>query len=233
MFAPGQSALIALKANLPRFVYINRPLALKKVDELPNSDIDYKKYLKAAVFRKETNTNGVIYVSIPVMEDMGSIGIGRLTKEQNQGFIILHEMLHVAYPNLTPNGKEQMGQMIIEAALQGLNPVQYGLRMARRGLPYLFDNEVRWEDKMNVLILASEQGILDTLPTLGFGRFWDFANTKELYEIMKGTPEELLKYFSEGTSFSKLQDKFKLYDEGDALANIKFSIVRDFKKKAG
>jgi len=84
----------------------------------PDGEIDYKKHEKAAYF------NGEIILSTPVMDKMGPLN-GQLTKEQNQGFVVVHELINAAYQDLTVAEKLEIGKALIRAKVFGDNQVDF------------------------------------------------------------------------------------------------------------
>jgi hypothetical protein len=87
---------IQKKGSVLEFRYINNTLSYVP-DEFPRSEIDFKTYAKAAVYRPGEGLGGVVYVSIPVMNAAGQAASGRLTARQNQGFILFHELLNSVF----------------------------------------------------------------------------------------------------------------------------------------
>lgn len=73
----------------------------------PDGEIDYKKFEKAAFY------NGEIILSTPVMDNVGPLN-GKLTKEQNQGYIVFHELINAAFPDKTVVWKLNLGEIFIQ-----------------------------------------------------------------------------------------------------------------------
>jgi hypothetical protein len=158
--SPTQAKELTDSGELVRFVYVNAPLVQKPTDLPDNNPIDFKAYRKAAVFVPSEMDYGTVYVSIPVMEDMGSLGDDRLTVKQNQGFLLLHELINAHYREVSANQREIIGQSIIEAFIEHLPTNQYGLHLSRRGGPYMTDPKIGISEKLAVLNLAKEKGLL-------------------------------------------------------------------------
>ena len=81
--------------------------------KLPNLEtIDYKKFETAAYY------NGEIILSLPVMDSIGQLD-GKITKEQNQGFIVVKELLHASYPHFNELEISKIGESLIRARFFG------------------------------------------------------------------------------------------------------------------
>jgi hypothetical protein len=103
--SPGLYKKIIGAAGKTKFNIINN-LILWEHKPYPEGEIDYKKYEKAAFY------NGEIILSIPVMDRVGPL-YNVLTKEQNQGFIVLHELINASFPNHEVAWKLELGEILI------------------------------------------------------------------------------------------------------------------------
>jgi hypothetical protein len=88
----------------------------------PQGEIDYKSFEKAAFY------NGEIIFSTPVMDRVGPLSTA-LSAEQNQGFIVVHELINAAYPQYPVPKKLKIGEALIRTKLlhQGPMDVAYEL----------------------------------------------------------------------------------------------------------
>lgn len=95
------------KATMFRFLsnYI-----LWKHEDYPEGEVDYKTFEKAAFF------NGEIIISTMVMDRMGGIG-GVISKQENQGFVLIHELINAAYPSMPIKKKLRLGELIANIKL--------------------------------------------------------------------------------------------------------------------
>lgn len=79
-----------------------------------DGEIDYKKYENAAYY------NGEIILSIPVMDSIGPLS-NKITKKQNQGFIVIKELMHAAYPGYSESETSKLCEAILKARFLGDN----------------------------------------------------------------------------------------------------------------
>lgn len=121
---PQYGAMLRRTAKVARFVYIDR-LLVEEPEKKPDDIMEYRKYKVAGKYTEpyKGRPRG-IFISIPVMEDMGKLGKSSLNKEENQGFILLHELLNWTYvpQGWDPNTVEILGDQLIDAYLHNWNP---------------------------------------------------------------------------------------------------------------
>lgn len=81
----------------------------------PDGEVKYKSYQKAAYY------NGEIIFSTPIMDKIGPLkdrsNKVQLTAAQNQGFILVHELINASYPNFTVAEKLKIGEALIRAKI--------------------------------------------------------------------------------------------------------------------
>lgn len=108
---------------------------LWKEKPYPNGELDYKKYEKAAYF------NGEIIFSTLVMDRIGPLknksNVTILTKEQNQGYIVVHELINALYPEEDVAWKLNLGEVILQKVLFNQNKAEALLHLALIDLEYL------------------------------------------------------------------------------------------------
>jgi len=100
----------------------------------PNGEVDYKKYEKAAFF------NGEIIFSIPVMDKMEPLE-GVLSKEENQGFVVIHELINAAYPNLTVKQKLVLGELVANIKILKWSKKEFIAELFHNQLHFLVKGE--------------------------------------------------------------------------------------------
>lgn len=97
----------------------------------PNGEIDYKKYEKAAFY------NGEIILSTPVMDRIGPLA-NVLTVEQNQGYILIHELINAAYPNQSVAWKLDLGEVLLQKIIFNQDKKEALLQLTLMDIRYLY-----------------------------------------------------------------------------------------------
>ncbi|MDH4466882.1 MAG: hypothetical protein QE271_02385 [Bacteriovoracaceae bacterium] len=131
-------------AKRTSFRFISDYIAWDK-KQVNRETIDYKKFETAAYY------DGEIILSLPVMDSLGDLN-GKITKEQNQGFIVIKELLHATYPNFSELEISKMGEAIIRARFFGDTPEDLMYNLASVSLYFL----VYQNDKTNFLSILEE-----------------------------------------------------------------------------
>jgi hypothetical protein len=96
-------------AKITKFFIVNEYITWDH-KPYPEGEVSSKKYEKAAFYK------GEIILSAPVMDKVGPLN-NHLTASQNQGFVIIHELINAAYPNLEVAEKLKIGEAIIRLKL--------------------------------------------------------------------------------------------------------------------
>jgi hypothetical protein len=106
-----------------------------KHEPYPDGEIDYKKYEKAAFY------NGEIILSTPVMDRVGPLvsdqAIALLTAEQNQGFVVIHELINAAYPDLPVASKLKIGEALIRSKIFHESAVDFAYQLGSIDLRFI------------------------------------------------------------------------------------------------
>ena len=117
----------------------------------PNGEVDYGTYEKAAFY------NGEIIFSTLVMDKIGKLG-NVLTKEENQGFVVIHELINAAYPFMKIEDKLRLGELIANIKILGWSKVQFLAETMNEDS--LFDEQIK-------SVLNDKNDIFDALHELG------------------------------------------------------------------
>ena len=96
----------------------------------PTGEIDYKKFEKAAFF------NGEIILSTPVMDRIGPLS-NVLTATENQGYVIVHELINAAYPEESVEWKLKLGEIFLQKKIFKQNREESLLRLTMMNSRYL------------------------------------------------------------------------------------------------
>lgn len=166
----------------------------------PDGELDYKKYEKAAFY------NGEIILSTPVMDNVGPLN-GALTKEQNQGFIVVHELINAAYPNLTVAQKLNIGEALIRARIFNDTQVDFNYNLCTI-TPYFLTLLPKADDFINLIdeLIQYEKNpgnITAYKNARSFSKIYAYRNqtfevtlTKDLIEHKFKTAQEISSYLA-------------------------------------
>lgn len=128
--APGLYNSLSKAAETTHFNIVNHYI-LWEHKPYPDGELDYKKFEKAAFF------NGEIILSTLVMDRVGPLA-NVLTKEQNQGYILLHELINAVYPNHDVKWKLDLGEVFLQQVIFKQSKAEVLLNLALIDLSYLY-----------------------------------------------------------------------------------------------
>jgi len=132
-------------ANNTSFRIVNELITWKH-QPYPDGAVQYKSYQKAAFY------NGEIIFSTPVMDKVGPLK-DQLTSQQNQGFIVVHELINASYPEFSVDEKLKIGEAIIRAKIFNDSTVDFYYNLSTIN-PYflsLLSDAESFEDLINEL----------------------------------------------------------------------------------
>jgi hypothetical protein len=211
--SPKYAAVLRRTARIARFIYVDR-LIVQEPDKKPDDILEYRKFKIAGRFAEPNKGRPRgIYVSIPVMEDMGNLGQGSLNKEENQGFILLHELLNWTYvpQGWDPNTVNILGTQIIEAYLHNWNPDTFLIKIGRAGVPLHFDTSLSFEFRKELLDYASEDFL--TADGLHIGnKIISAAAFRAFNDLLKRYEKPLENPFTDVKSARQFFEDIKLLD---------------------
>lgn len=130
----------------------------------PDGEIDYKKYEKAAFY------NGEIILSTPVMDRIGPLE-NVLTAEQNQGYVVIHELINAAYPDKSVEWKLNLGEVILQKVMFGQSKKEALLSLIVIDLNYI-SAETDQDFVRDVLLEAKKYKGIDIQ---GFDIMYDYV----------------------------------------------------------
>lgn len=208
----------AAKSTIVRFM---DNLIIWEHEAYPKDGSDYKKFEKAAFY------NGEIIFSIPVMEKMGAIE-NILSKEENQGFVVIHELINSAYKErLTVAQRLNLGEIIVNLKLKGISKSDFHQDVITR-------IESAW-----LIRKENPEFILETFNNLGEKGFRkrlveiypSLSEINEFYPQLKDRDIEAIKNYalqvfdkSEGTDLERLLEaRMKL--QGFEIAGLINNLV--------
>lgn len=100
----------------------------------PDGELDYKKYEKAAYFKDS------VILSTKVMDRVGPLA-DVLTAEENQGYILFHELINALLPNETVKYKLDLGEVFIQKKIFKLSKVETIIRLMLLDISFVKDIE--------------------------------------------------------------------------------------------
>jgi hypothetical protein len=170
------------------FRYVNNTLRYIP-DDLPERVEDFRKYIKAAVYRPHEANEGVVYVSIPAMERHGQIEPTRISADLGRGQHLFHEMLNIIYHgDLSPDQISDFGVTLLDAHYAnrdcdgasinsgcGMSKEEFLYRLVRKDIPVLTDPRISMASKMTIIEYLNDKGILD--------KYVPFSESDTLSEI--------------------------------------------------
>ncbi len=146
-------------AKTTRFRYVDGHL-VGEIEKYPEGEIDYKTYQIAGIYHKPThNEKAEIGISITVMEKL--VGITDfITKEENQGFVLIHELINAAYPDWKIERKLALGEIIANLKVLRWTRSQFLAELADR-------NMEQWKRESFAIKMAMIEEIgIDNLPNI-------------------------------------------------------------------
>ncbi|MDH4466881.1 MAG: hypothetical protein QE271_02380 [Bacteriovoracaceae bacterium] len=159
----------------------------------PKGELDYKKYEKAAYF------NGEIILSTPVMDRIGPLS-NVLTAEENQGYIIIHELINAAYPTSDVAWKLSLGEIFLQNKIFKQGREESLLRLTMINFRYL-EKENNLETIANILQQIADLNKSD-----------DFANFEPIYKYYLLPKDKTLKEAYENYMLNcNIKNKYDLY----------------------
>ncbi len=135
-------------------------------DDLPDRVEDFRKYMKAAIYRPNDGNNGIVYISKPAMETHGQSAPGRINAKQGRGLHLLHELLNIVYHGkLVPNQISRYGTVLLDAHYsqksgRPMSKEDFLYRLERLGVPVATDPIVSLDNKLILINHLEALGII-------------------------------------------------------------------------
>jgi len=148
--SPNYADLLESRGEKLQFIYINRNI-VETPSQLPDAIVDYKKYRKAAISVAPAKGKPArVVVSIPTMEKAGTLGENRLSSKENQGFILIHELIN-ATRLYDVDATTDFGLTLIEAKIHDLSPEEFINRLILVGVPVLSERSLPYMERLSLM----------------------------------------------------------------------------------